>query len=84
MFKWWRRFWDRFLNNEAYFVARVRSAFGGAALLSVGFAHEFAEQTGWAWSERGLKIAGAIGLLVALLMRAGDKNVKASEPGEQK
>lgn len=73
MLRWWRDFWDRFLNNEAYFVARVRSFFGAVAMLSVGFARNFAETTGWAWSERILKIAGAIGLLVALLMRAGDK-----------
>lgn len=74
MIQWWKNFWNEFLNNEAYFIARVRSAFGGAALLSVGFAKDFAEQTGWGWSERVLKIIGAIGLLIALLMRAGEKN----------
>lgn len=79
MLKWWRHFWDRFLNNEAYFVARVRSAFGGLAVLSVGFADSFAVQTGWVWSARVLKIAGALGVLVALLMRAGDKNPKPEE-----
>lgn len=78
MKKWWLDFWDRFLNNEAYFVARVRSAFGGMALLSVGFAKEFASMTGWGWSERVLKVIGAIGLLVALLMHAGSNT--AAQP----
>ncbi len=76
MLQWWRDFWDKFLNNEPYFIARVRSAVMGAALLNVAFAHDFAVNTGLLWAERPLKVAGAAAGLIALLMRAGGEQSK--------
>lgn len=75
----WRNFWDAFLNNEAYFIARVRSAVGAVALGGVAFGNDLAEAMGTPSVAKYIKIAAILAGGVSLLMRAGDKtpeNVK--------
>lgn len=79
MRKWWRNFWDNFLNNEAYFIARVRSM---VSLISTGAliaGKRFAVILNKPWLEPVGEVIGMVGNAAAFLMRAGDKtpeNVK--------
>lgn len=80
MIKAWKHFWDKFLNNESYFIARVRSATAGLALCGGLFAHETAVSLGWSWIEKPLKVAALAGMVIAFLMRAGEKNKPEEKP----
>ena len=80
MFTWWPRFWDRFLNNEAYFVARVRALVMGLSLGGLAFAKDMGDALGSPAVGKWLKVLAVVCGGIALLMRAGDKtpeNVKA-------
>lgn len=73
MITWWRNFWDSFLNNEAYFVARVRAVVMAVAASGGLFAEETSQALGLPWVARVMKIAAVLAMGVAVLMRAGDK-----------
>lgn len=83
MLKAWRSFWDQFLNNEAYFIARVRALVAGMALCGGLFAHETAVELGELWLEKPLRIVGVLGVMISFLMRAGEKNVKTGDTPPQ-
>lgn len=79
MIKAWRAFWDQFLNNEAFFIARVRALVMFFALSGLTFGHDLAESLGWPGVERYVKVLAVVCGGISLLMRAGDKtpeNVK--------
>jgi hypothetical protein len=79
MLKFWRGFWDNFLNNEAYFIARTRSLVFVVAASGMTFGHDLAEAMDVPHIEKYIKVAAVLCGGLALLMRAGDKtpeNVK--------
>lgn len=81
MIQAWRNFWDNFLNNEAYFIARVRAVVMFFAVGGIAFAHDVSESLGFPGLERWLKLAAIVASAVAVLMRAGEKNEpKPEEP----
>lgn len=79
MFKAWRNFWDNFLNNEAYFIARVRAVVMFFALSGVTFGHDMAEALGAPALEKYIKIVAVVCGGISLLMRAGEKNEPPKE-----
>lgn len=79
MIKAWREFWDNFLNNESYFIARVRALVMFFALSGLTFGHDLADALGSPKVEKYIKIVSVVCGGISLLMRAGDKtpeNVK--------
>lgn len=79
MRKWWRNFWDNLMDNEAYFIARVRAVVSlvstGALIAGKRLAVIFNKP----WLEPLGELIGMAGNAAAFLMRAGDKtpdNVK--------
>lgn len=79
MFKAWKHFWDRFLNNEAYFIARVRTLVMVVGASGGLFGKQLADALGSPRLEAPFKVAAVVCMGLSLLMRAGDKtpaNVK--------
>lgn len=79
MRKWWRNFWDNLLDNEAYFIARVRATVSLVATSSAVVGHRLSVMFAKPWIADVGDLLGIAGNGVAFLMSAGDKtpdNVK--------
>lgn len=68
--------WDKLQEAEGKIVARVRAAIFAGALLGVSEAHNFAEMLTWPASEVWFKRVFGVCMVLALLLRAGEKNDK--------
>lgn len=68
--------WDKLQAAEGKIVARVRAVIFAGALLGVSEAHNFAEMLTWPSSEVWFKRVFGSCMVIALLLRAGEKNDK--------
>jgi hypothetical protein len=71
--------WDRLQAAEAKVVARIRAGVAALSLIGAAEAHTFAEMISYPSAEVWIKRAAGVSLVLAFLMRAGDKtpeNVK--------
>lgn len=69
-------FWDKLQATEGKIVARVRAGIAALALIGTAEAHTFAEMISLPAAEAWIKRAMGASVVLAFLLRAGEKNDK--------